>query len=80
MTKAVLAGVGIAALAVTSGNQVRRHQRQQKLNSKYPTPSKRQSTPLTPIQSSEMYHDETAALAASISSYAYGRPMPGYMT
>lgn len=80
MTKAVLVGVGVAALAVTSGNQARRQQRQQKLNSKYPTPSKTQLASPTPIQSSEMYHDETAALAASISSYAYGRPMPGYMT
>lgn len=83
MTKAILAGAGIAALAVTSGNQARRRQRQDALQgsgghkSKKP---KRQVTPLTPIQSSDLYHEDTAALAASISSYRYGQPMPGYMT
>lgn len=79
MNKAVLAGAGIAALAVTSGNQARRHQRQNALESSG-RHKKRKKPQLTPIQSSDMYHAETVELAASISSYAYGRPMPGYMT
>ena len=83
MNTKVLAGVGIAALAVTSGNQARRHQRQNALESsgghKRRRP-KREPPPPMPIQSSEMYHDETAELAASISSYRYGAQLPGYMT
>ena len=83
MTKTTLAGIGIAALSITSGNQARRHQRQNALQGcGLPSPKRQkiEIPPLTPIQDSDMYHDEAAKLAASISSYRYGQPMPGYMT
>ncbi len=82
MNSKILTGIGIAALAITSGNQARRHQRQNALENswKHRNHEFRQEISPMPIQSSDMYHDETAELAASISSYRYGARMPGYMT
>lgn len=81
MDNKILVGAGIAALAITSGNQARRHQRQNMLkNPSEHVKHKKEVLPLMPIQSSEMYHNDTAQLAASISSYRYGAKLPGYMT
>lgn len=71
----------IGAAGIMSGNQARRRQKQDALNGRVPHNRKPSGpSPLTPIQSSELYHEETSQLAQSISQYRYGAKMPGYMT